>query len=181
MIKLNYLLILTIPFLFNSCIAQKTDSLNSEANFQGWKSKFHTVSIQYDSTWSKMPVVDSKEKMVFGLIDKKDGKSLILKIAEDVSQDILSDSLYYSVTRDQMLNANSKNKYLGESDTLLGDRKFHIMMFEMHTKNWGILKQYGFIYRDGKSMISLQLSYPFGYAKMPEAQLILLDQLKFDK
>jgi len=49
-----------------------------------------------------MPVVDSKEKTVFGLIDKKEGKSLILKIAEDVSQDILSDSLYYSVTKDQM-------------------------------------------------------------------------------
>jgi len=55
------------------------------------------------------------------------------------------------------------------------------MMFEMHTKNWGILKQYGFIYRDGNDMISLQISYPFGYSKIPEAQLFLLDQLKFGR
>lgn len=177
--KINYLLIMSMTFLFFSCSAQKTDSLKNEPVLQIWKSKFYSVSLSYDSTWSKMPVLDSKEKILFGLIDKKDGKSLLLKIAEDVPQKTLSDSLYFKATKEQMLNANSRNKFLGESDTVLDGKEFHVLMFEMQTSKWGVLKQYGFIFRDGKNMISIQLSYPIGYDNIPEEQLFLLSQLKF--
>lgn len=170
---------MSLTFLFFSCSAQKTDSLKNEPALQIWKSKFYNVSLSYDSTWSKMPVLDSKEKILFGLIDKNDGKSLLLKIAEDVPQKTLSDSLYFSATKEQMLNANSRNKFLGESDTVLDGKKFHVLMFEMQTSKWGVLKQYGFIYRDGINMISIQLSYPISYVNMPETQLFLLSQLKF--
>lgn len=81
-----------------------------------WKSKYHKVEISYSKPWQLLIGTSTKEKTMLGLIDSNDGKSIMVKVAKDVSQDLLADSSYYSHVKHQMLNENANNSLLKEDD-----------------------------------------------------------------
>ncbi|MBI1837958.1 MAG: hypothetical protein HYR91_11910 [Flavobacteriia bacterium] len=150
---MKIIIILLCVTIMNCCISQNTKQ-------QIWKSQFYNLNVKYDSLWSLIPSLDTKEKTLFGLIDKKDGKSYIIKIVNDVPKSQLSDSTYFQATKDMMLKENQKNMLLEEKDTLIHGKKFHSMEFILYTSKWGLLKQYGLISRDGNKIISIQISFP---------------------
>jgi hypothetical protein len=160
--------------LLSNCKGQTTDTL------QIWKSEHYDLNAEFNSKWSLLPSTDTPKKILFGVIDKSDGKSYILKIVDDVSQEQLNDSSYYQLTKNQMLGANEKNILINESDTIVHGKKFHLQVFLMNTLKWGILKQYGYIYRDGIKMISIQLSFPIE-EKNANQETIPQMLIEFDK
>jgi hypothetical protein len=148
--KIIILLCLTI---LNSCFSQ-----NDKKQF--WKSQYYNINVKFDSIWTPISNQDTKEKTLFGLMDKNDGKSYIIKIVNDVPKSQLSDSVYYQSTKNLMLQENQKNLLIEEKDTLVHGRNFHCMVFVLYTAKWGLLKQYALISRDGNKMISIQMSFP---------------------
>lgn len=125
-----------------------------------WTSKFHEFEIELDSLWTVLPSIDTKEKMLFGVIDKTDGKSYIIKITKDVPTDQLSDEQYYQTIRELMLGANSENKLLEEKESEFHGEKYHEQIFIMNTPKWGVLKQNSYIRRTGQLLYSIQISFP---------------------
>lgn len=173
-IDYRYLSILFYLLILSSCIGQTTETP------QVWKSKYFDFNVEFDTQWSLLPSIDTKEKSLFGVIDKSDGKSYIIKIVDDVSKDLLSDTGYYQLIKSQMLNENKKNLLIKELDTIIHGKKFHHQAFLMDTKKWGLLKQYAYIYRDGIKMISIQFSFPIeeknAYEETIPKMLVELDK-----
>ena len=180
-IMLKYFSIFLTLLLIHSCKAQTEEQEKSEI----WKSKYYDITIEFNIPWSQMPSIDSKEKSLFGVLDKNDGKSYVVKIVDDVSKDILSDSSYFEFTKKIMLDENEKNILLNETDTVIHGKNFHCLTFLMNTTKWGTMKQYGYIYRDGIKMISIQISFPIeeknaNQASIPEALIELDNGIKIN-
>lgn len=151
---LFFFLIITI----SSCSQESSDNSNS---YNIWESNFHDFYIEYNSSWSIIePTLDTKEKLLFAIIDNSDGKSYVVKIAPDLHQNMLSNKNYYQSTKEQMLAANPKNKLIQESEKYLHGKEFHEQTYLMYTKKWGLLKQHALIHRTGKKMFSIQYCYP---------------------
>jgi len=140
--------------LLQSCTGQNSDSISI------WQSKYHNFKASYSSLWTLLPSYDTEEKTIFGVIDKKDGKSYIVKITKDVSKEELPDTDYYEYFKETMLKENPNNKFLGEQDIQFHGENYHGLEFLMHTEKWGILKQYAYIKRQGDFLTGIQVSYP---------------------
>ncbi len=179
--KIKVFVLSIFLFVLPSCTGQ----VETQKKSPTWKSKFYPFSAEFDSIWTKLPSHDTKEKILFGVIDKTDGKSYIVKITDDLAQSQLSDSSYFEITKDLMLQENQKNILLNEKDTVIHEKKFHCMTFILHTTKWGVLKQSGYIYRDGIKMISIQMGFPLNEKQPNETNvpksLIALDKgIKID-
>ncbi|MDH4471343.1 MAG: hypothetical protein QE487_01980 [Fluviicola sp.] len=142
-----------------------------------WQSKYHNLKANYSSEWSLLPGIDKENKVIFGLIDKTDGKSYLVKIAEDVSKEDLPDEDYYLAFKEMVLNENPKNKLLSEQDVDFHGSNYHRLEFLIYTEKWGLLKQYAYVNRPGDFIIGVQLSYPVAEdksnAEMPESMIEL--------
>lgn len=161
-IKAERILLFALLLIVASC--SNMDKLDHKdkvsSSSQKWKSNFHSFKAEYDSPWELIPSLSTKEKTVFGLIDKSDGKSYIVKITNDVSKDVLSDADYYEASKELMLNANNQNTLVDERDVKFHDEYFHRQVFVMHTDKWGVLLQHAFTRRTGELAYSVQISYP---------------------
>lgn len=125
-----------------------------------WTSEYYNLSARYKTPWCRLPGFDTNDRILFGLIDTADGKSYIIKIANDAPQNILTDSNYFNLIRDKMLDENINNELIDECDTLFHNKLFHRQIYLMYTERWGLLKQYANIIRTGDKMISVQISFP---------------------
>ena len=124
------------------------------------KSKVSKLELNFNSNWKFIePHIDSEEKTLVGLTDPIDHSSITVKITEDLPKEQISDEYYFSVIKDQMLNANSNNKLVYENEIEFKGIKFHRFVFNMHTK-FGELTQTLYIHRNGKKMTSIQFGCP---------------------
>ena len=180
--KLAHLLILILFLSSCSGKAQDSKEINTpkDTNQNSWSSKHHKLEVIYAEPWTKIAALDISKKTLFGLIDKADGKSYIIKITEDVSKDNLSDKEYYEATTEQMLAANEKNLLLEENDTVFHGLNFHQLVFAMYTEKWGVLKQHVLIRRENGVMAGFQLSYPVT-AETAETANMATEMIALDK
>lgn len=153
----------------------KTDTIEPT-----WSSKHRELEVTYSEPWSKIASLDLRKKTLFGLIDNTDGKSYLIKITPDVSQEELSDEQYYSAFTELTLAKNEQNVLLEENDTIFHGQHFHQFIFVLHTEKWGVLKEHALIRRADGVMSGFQLAYPIKAedsktATMPE-QLVELDK-----
>lgn len=145
---------LLLPIFILSCSHQ----INSDNST--WKSEHHPLEIQFSTPWELIASVSSEKKTVCGLIDKTDGKSVAIKISNDVSQELLSNADYYASTTEQMLAANVKNERVDEREVQFHGETYYRQIFIMHTDKWGVLQQHAYTRRDGEHCYSVQFSFP---------------------
>lgn len=94
-----------------------------------WESDYHNLEVEYGTPWGRIkPSIDTKNKTLFVLIDKRNGSSYIVKIANDVSFNELSNEAYYQAFSDEMLAENEKNRLL-EEKTLTSMERYFINKF----------------------------------------------------
>ena len=148
----SYLLIILLFEL--SCSGQNHKSLTK------WESSIRALAFEYESPWSILPTLDTKEKTLTGVIDNRDGKSYIIQITPDASKEELSDVLYFENVKKTMLGANSRNELLEENDTTFHGMSAHSQVYLMYTKKWGLLKQVSFVIRTGVEFVSVQILFP---------------------
>ena len=125
-----------------------------------WKSVNRILSFEYANPWSILPTLDTKGKTLTGVIDKRDGKSYVIQITDDVAKGKLSDEAYFDGVKQTMLQANKKNMLIAESDTTFHGMKAHSQSYLMYTQKWGLLKQVSFVIRTGIEFVSVQILFP---------------------
>lgn len=170
--KIKTLLMFTLILVSTSVFCQHHNS---------WKSKHHELSFDYsDNFYLITPRLDTSKKLILALKDSIDNSSIILRIKEDVSKELVSDDSYYEAVKNQMLSANSNNKLIFEKNTIFKGEEFHLLIFDMHIK-FGNFYQSVFINRNGKEIYTFQISFPHiddDYMKFPENVNKIIESLK---
>jgi hypothetical protein len=162
-----------IAFVIAFTLAGCTDDQNAKPNGKStWKSTHHPIDVTFSEPWSLVPAhIDTQEKVLVGFIDSRDGKSYVIKLADDALAEDLGDEDYIAAIKNQMLSANSKNRFIDQKKELFHGREFHRLQFTMHTPKWGTLRQIAYFSRlDGK-FVSVQLSFPYEDQSVAEIQI----------
>ncbi len=147
------LISLYVLFTFLACGQGKDNPIT-------WKSKFRDLQFNFQHPWTLVPVLDSAAHTFVGVIDMKDGKSYIIQFFDDVSKERLSDESYMNGIKQTMLQPNPKNKLITEDSVLFHEQKSHRQTYLMFTEKWGLLKQFNYVIRTGKELITVQMLYP---------------------
>lgn len=154
---LIFLLFLNCTFLFCQNAANTV-----------WKSAYSDLQLTFDSHWQQInPHLDSENKTLFGIIDKTDHSSVVVKITRDVPKDQLSDEEYEEAVKVQMLKGNSENKLLIHDKIIFKGIQFNRQIFFMKIK-YGQFVSTDYVYRNGTIMIGIQFSYPVSEVKKYE-------------
>lgn len=175
-------LVIYHPFiLLSSLLLFSCSGSLSGANKKTWKSPQHQLEVTYAHPWEVIHSVSSPKETIFGLIDNSDGKSYVIKIAQDVSQELLSDQDYISSIQGQMLSQDSHNRLILTGETPFHGQTYNHLVFIMHTKKWGVMAQHAFTLRSEGLAYSAQISYPVQSdveaMNWPEALKELNDQI----
>lgn len=126
-----------------------------------WNSLDGSCSIAYAKKWTKLYKQDPQNaNILFGLIDTLDGTSYTLTATQDTPKSEVSDSLYLTSLKRQMLRQNQGNELLLSNKENFKGRKFNHLVFSMNTDKWGELIQHIYILRTGKKMYGIQTSFP---------------------
>lgn len=167
------LFILIILFIQFAC-SQPADSIKT------WQSKNRDLSFKYSTPWELVPVLDIKKQTMVGVIDQSDGKSYIIQYFDDVPTYRLSTQQYLNGIKKTMLQPNPKNNLLLEDSLVFHNHITYRQVYLMYTEKWGLLKQYQYVIRTGKEMITVQILFPTteSAAKHQDIPQQLLD---FDK
>lgn len=146
-----------------------------------WESKYHELNFSYsDDFYLVNPRLDDNKKLLLALKDSVDNSSIIIRIKEDISKEIVSDESYYETVKNQMLSANSNNKLILEKDTIFKEKEFHLLIFEMQIK-FGNFYHSVYINRDGDKIYIFQISFPQlddNYLKFPKKINYIIESLK---
>ncbi len=114
-----------------------------------WKSDYSELQLKFDDNWQIIkPYVDSQKKNLFGIINKKDNSSVVVKITNDVRKEHLSDLVYEDAIKDQMLKGNNENKLLVHDKIDFKGLKFTRLTFLMKIK-FGYFVSIGYTHRTG--------------------------------
>ena len=144
---------LNIIFTLTAC-AQQSDTSST------WQSKHRDLRFQYNSTWTLVQVRDDSTQLFVGVLDKRDGKSYIIQIFDDLPKEILSDEKYLTDTKNKMLQPNPKNRLIVEDSISFHAQTAYRQVFLMYTAKWGLLRQISHVIRTGKELITIQILYP---------------------
>jgi len=150
---------------------------------QQWSSAFHPVRIRYSSPWSLIrPTQDSQDKVLVGLIDNCDGKSIVIKVAEDVSRDDLSDASYFNAIKELLVSHNEGNKFVDETNEHFHGASYRRMRFIVNNEKWNhLFCQTAYARRTGEYAVTCQISYPIdseSNVEFPAEIVRLLEQLQ---
>jgi hypothetical protein len=149
--KLQFLIFLL--FSFSTCGQTKDEETI-------WRSAHRQLSFGYKSPWTLLPTIDIKEKTLTGVIDKKDGKSYIIQVTDDMPLSQIDNRTLYEAAKNKMLSAHEKNKLLAEDSVLFHGQMTHRQIYLMNTDKWGLLKQVSLMKRTGVEFISVQICFP---------------------
>ena len=156
------LYLLVIALSFSSHLGCRESSPTSFGTTAQWKSKFHPIRIEIPPGWRVIPQFkDSAECVTVCLIDDTDGSSLVIKVTEDVSSDLLSNDQYFAAVREQMVNQHPGNKLVDEQKESFANGTFHRMRFTMSNQKFNErFCQELYIRRTGVLAVACQLNYP---------------------
>ena len=152
-----------------------------------WRSKFYPIRVTIADHWKVIqPSKDSADGVTVGFIDDSDGCSMVIKVTQDVSKDLLSDETYFSAVRDQMVNHSPENELLDELETQFKNATYYRMRFAMWNKQFeGLFCQSLYVRRTGELSITCQVNHPIQSKtelNLPAKLKELLRELKlFDK
>ncbi len=137
--------ILILLFCFISTVLFCQNSTNSV-----WKSKRSSLELVFNNQWKLIkPYLDEDEKVIVGLADQTDHSSFTVKITEDYPKAIVSDERYFNAIKEQMLNANSRNKLIEEGEVKFKEGYYYRLIFFMITK-FGEMTHTVYTKRDGE-------------------------------
>ncbi len=167
------LISLYVIFTLLGC-AQAQDSVNI------WKSNHRDLHFEYQTPWTLVPALDITSQTLVGVIDNKDGKSYIIQFFDDVPKERLSNENYLNGIKQTMLQPNPKNKLILEDSVLFHEQKSYRQIYLMYTEKWGLLKQFNYVIRTGKELITVQILFPtkeLGASNDIPSQLVEFDKL----
>ncbi len=136
-----------------------------------WKSEKNNLELNFSDNWELIiPTLDTYKKTLVGIKDNNDNSSLTVKITDDVSKDQLTDEFYFDAIKEQMLNANSDNKFVIEGKVVFKGIEFHRLIFFMATK-FEEMTHTIYTHRNGEKMIGIQFSYPKSLTENPTGSI----------
>ena len=127
-----------------------------------WVSKHHPVHLYLPDGWTLIrPFLDSKTAVTVGIVNATTNQSLVIKVTQDVSDELVSDDLYRDAIIQQMVAAADGNKFIDESSVVFQGAPFNKMRFLMnHQKLNRLVCQNLFVRRTGEKSIACQVNYP---------------------
>jgi hypothetical protein len=180
MTNVNFLFILFV--ITCSCGQNSANSVTDTSKnvSEEITSKHHNIKIRYTAPWQIIPKgIDRQDKVLLGLVDNNDHSSYTLRIAEDISKELLPDDQFYLNSKNQILQANNSNELLDEKDVSFHGENYHLQIFILHSK-FGLLKLYYYSLRVEGYYYAVQVAFPVkesdaNNAVIPE-KLLFLDK-----
>lgn len=128
---------------------------------QKWKSTNFDFEVEYSDSWSLIfPPIDTKERILFGVIDESDGKFYLAEITKMSLYKDLTDEEYFEESKKRYISEHRGNKFLKAEEMEFHNETYHVMSFIINNPKWGLSKMYDFVKRDDNLVIGIVLSFP---------------------
>ena len=138
-------------FICNSSIAQE----------QFWESDHVAFSVHYQAPWELIGwPLDVSDKTLVAFTDPTDNASVMIKIVDDVSKEMLSDKAYYKATINKFLSLHPENQLINEASYKHKDGVFYMITLRLKIKFGDFISRI-LIRRNQDKMYSIQVSYPY--------------------
>jgi len=144
-----------------------------------WLSNYHDIVIQYnDKVWSVAEQIDSSDETLFGLYDKGDGSSFLLRVEFLEHAAEIEDAAIEEALAETLRNADSDLKIEKKYFMDIAGKEYRVIDYIFKNKYFGVQRiRHAFI-KQKEHVLMLMLSWPLD-AEIPAGKQFPTKHLAF--